>query len=71
MAGAGSAASGEKAQSIPVEEWSSAAAVEREIQDFLDGRSDGSVLLDALYGDTLGEMLPPRLTELLAKWRVS
>jgi hypothetical protein len=44
-------------------------AVERQILDFLDGRNDGALLFDALYGDTLDELLPPRLTDLLGEWR--
>jgi hypothetical protein len=44
-------------------------AVERQILDFLDGRSDGAMLFDALYGDTLDELLPPRLADLVGEWR--
>lgn len=42
--------------------------VEQQILDFLDGRNDGTAVLDALYGDTLDELLPPRLTDLLRNW---
>jgi hypothetical protein len=45
------------------------AAIERQILDFLDGRSDGAMLFDALYGDTLDELLPPRLADLVGEWR--
>ena len=40
-------------------------ALEQQILDFLDGRSDGAALFDALYGDTLDELLPPRLADLV------
>jgi hypothetical protein len=36
-------------------------SVEREIERFLDGRSDGQVLLNALYGEVLDEPVPERL----------
>lgn len=45
--------------------------IEQQILDFVHGRSDGAAVLDALYGDTLDELLPPRLTDLLRNWRVS
>jgi hypothetical protein len=43
----------------------------RQIIDFLDGRSDGAELMLALYGDVAEEPLPPRLAELVKRWRVS
>ena len=36
-------------------------SVGREIERFLDGRSDGHLLLNALYGDVLDEPVPERL----------
>jgi len=36
-------------------------SVVREIERFLDGESDGHVLLNALYGDVLDEPIPERL----------
>ncbi len=44
-------------------------AVDRQIADFVDGRSDGAELMLALYGDIANEPLPPRLTELIRAWR--
>jgi hypothetical protein len=44
---------------------------ERQIIDFLDRRSDGAELMLALYGDADDEPLPPRLAELIGRWRVS
>ena len=46
-------------------------SVERQIIDFLDGRSDGAELMLALYGDVAEEPLPPRLAELVKRWQVS
>jgi len=46
-------------------------SIERQIIDFLDGRSDGAELMLALYGDVAEEPLPPRLAELMKRWRVS
>jgi hypothetical protein len=46
-------------------------SLERQIIDFLDGRSDGAELMLALYGDVADEPLPPRLAELVKRWRVS
>ena len=46
-------------------------SIEQQIFDFVHGRSDGGAVLDALYGDTLDELLPSRLTDLLRDWRVS
>ncbi len=34
--------------------------LEQQILDFFDHRCDGAGLFDALYGDTLGELLPFR-----------
>ena len=48
-----------------------AASVERQIIDFLDGRSDGAALMLAIYGDIAEEKLPPRLAELVKRWRAS
>jgi hypothetical protein len=45
-------------------------SLERQIIDFLDGRSDGTELMLALYGDAADEALPPRLAELVKRWRV-
>jgi hypothetical protein len=36
-------------------------SVGREIERFLDGESDGQILLNALYGDVLDEPVPERL----------
>lgn len=44
-------------------------SLDRQIIDFLDGRSDGAALMLALYGDILDEPLPPRLARLLERWR--
>jgi hypothetical protein len=44
-------------------------SLDRQIIDFLDGRSDGAELMLALYGDIADEPLPPRLAELLRLWR--
>jgi hypothetical protein len=41
----------------------------RQIVDFLDGHSDGSELMMALYGDLVDEPLPPRLARLVDHWR--
>ncbi len=46
-------------------------SLERQIIDFLDGRSDGAELMLAIYGDLADETLPPRLAELLKRWRAS
>jgi hypothetical protein len=45
-------------------------AMEQQILDFLYGKNDGAAVLDALYGDTLDELLPPRLADLVKSWRV-
>jgi hypothetical protein len=46
-----------------------AAALEQQIEDFLDRRGEGAVLLDALYGASLSELLPRRLSDMLPGWR--
>jgi hypothetical protein len=46
-------------------------SIEQQILDFVYGRTDGAALLDALYGDTLDELLPSRLTDLLSGWRAA
>lgn len=38
---------------------------DRKIRSFLAGDSNGSELLEALYGDTIDEPMPGRLTALL------
>lgn len=40
-------------------------ATEREIDRFLSGESDGSLLLNALYGDAFDEPIPDRLLAVL------
>jgi hypothetical protein len=40
---------------------------EREIRDFLNGKSDGKDLLHALYDHVLDEPVPERLTALLKR----
>ena len=47
------------------------AATQREIIDFLDGRSDGAALMLAIYGDLVDEPLPPRLAALVERWRAT
>lgn len=44
---------------------------ERQLIDFLNGRSDGAELMLALYGDIADEELPPRLADLVKRWRAS
>ena len=44
-------------------------SVDRQIADFVHGRSDGAELMQALYGDVEDEPLPPRLADLLLAWR--
>jgi hypothetical protein len=41
------------------------AMIDRDIRRFLAGNSDGSKLLEALYGETIDEPVPTRLTVLL------
>jgi hypothetical protein len=43
------------------------AAVDRQIRLFLNGESDGSELLQGLYGDAADEPIPARLTALLKR----
>ena len=43
------------------------ALVDRKIRSFLAGESDGSELLEALYGDTIDEPVPTRLTAILGR----
>jgi hypothetical protein len=50
----------------------SAASLERQMVDFLEGRSDGAALMLAIYGEVADEpQLPPRLAALLESWRAS
>ena len=53
------------ALSALVAEISAGAAMAAEIERFLDGESDGSVLLNALYGSVLDEPIPERLLAVL------
>jgi hypothetical protein len=48
-----------------------APSVERQIIDFLNGRSDGAELMLAIYGDVADEPLPPRLAQLVERWRAA
>jgi hypothetical protein len=48
-----------------------APSVERQIIDFLNGRSDGAELMLAIYGDVADEPLPPRLAQLVERWRTA
>ena len=48
-----------------------APSVERQIIDFLNGRSDGAELMLAIYGDVAAEPLPPRLAQLVERWRTA
>ena len=41
--------------------------IDRQIRSFLDGDSDGHELLRGLYGDTIDEPIPARLTALLRR----
>jgi hypothetical protein len=43
------------------------AAIDRQIRSFLNGESDGSELLQGLYGDADDEPVPARLTALLRR----
>lgn len=47
------------------------ASFEQQVVDFLTGRSDGAELMLAIYGDIAEEELPPRLADLLRRWRGS
>lgn len=44
-------------------------SLDHQIEAFLAGRDDGAALMQALYGDPVGEPLPPRLAEALKQWR--
>ncbi len=44
---------------------------EQQLVDFLTGRSDGAGLMLAIYGDIADEELPPRLADLVRRWRTS
>ena len=47
-------------------------SLERQMVDFLEGRSDGAALMLAIYGEVADEpQLPPRLAALLEYWRAS
>lgn len=46
-------------------------ALEQQLIDFLNGRSDGAELMLALHGDIADEELPPRLADLVRPWRAS
>jgi hypothetical protein len=48
-----------------------APSLERQIIDFLDGRSDGAELMLAIYGDLADEPLPARLAALVKHWQTS
>ncbi len=48
-----------------VAEVEASLSVGSEIQRFLDGKNDGHVLLNALYGDVADEPIPERLLALL------
>jgi hypothetical protein len=49
----------------PVEPRIARCSTDREIRDFLAGRTDGEVLLHALYDHVLDEAVPERLRALL------
>lgn len=53
------------ALSALVAEISAGASTATEIERFLDGDSDGSVLLHALYGSVVDEPIPERLLAVL------
>lgn len=53
------------ALSALVAEISAGASTATEIERFLDGDSDGGVLLQALYGSVLDEPIPERLLAVL------
>lgn len=53
------------ALSALVAEISSGASTSVEIERFLDGETDGSVLLHALYGSVADEPIPERLLAVL------
>jgi hypothetical protein len=51
----------------PVERHPIRCSTEREIHDFLSGRTDGEDLLHKLYDHVLDEPIPERLTALLRR----
>lgn len=51
----------------PVERHPVRCSTEREIRDFLNGKTDGEDLLHALYDHVLDEPVPQRLTTLLKR----
>jgi hypothetical protein len=51
----------------PVERHPVRCSTEREIRDFLSGKTDGEDLLHALYDSVLDEPVPERLTALLRR----
>ena len=51
----------------PVERHPVRCSTEREIRDFLDGKTDGGDLLHAMYDHVLDEPVPERLTALLKR----
>ena len=42
--------------------------ISQEIADFIDGRSDGARLMQALYGKVDDEEIPPRFKVLIERW---
>ena len=54
-------------RSRPVERHPVRCSTEREIRDFLNGKTDGEDLLHALYDHVLDEPVPERLTALLRR----
>jgi hypothetical protein len=51
----------------PVERHPVRCSTEREIRDFLNGKTDGEDLLHRLYDRVLAEPVPERLTALLRR----
>jgi Anti-sigma factor NepR len=51
----------------PVERHPVRCSTDREIRDFLNGKTDGENLLHALYDHVLDEAVPERLTALLRR----
>jgi hypothetical protein len=51
----------------PVERHSVRCSTEREIRDFLNGKTNGEGLLHTLYDHVLDEPVPERLTALLQR----
>jgi hypothetical protein len=51
----------------PVERHKVRCSTEREIRDFLNGKTDGEDLLHQLYDHVLDEPVPERLTALLKR----